>query len=69
MKHLSIVGLSAVLAVVVTVGGLLLIAAFARVDTYRGLPEVLLPPVEVLATKPGVERQADTTPAPGAGRI
>ena len=53
MKHIPIRGVAIVLAIAFTACGLLLIAASARVDTYRGLPEIMLPPVQVFGTRPG----------------
>jgi len=65
MKRIPIRGVAIVLAITLTTGGLLLIAAFSRVDTYRGLPEIMLPPVQVLGMKPGHEPNIGATPTAG----
>ncbi|HTT11564.1 MAG TPA: hypothetical protein VMG60_11790 [Burkholderiaceae bacterium] len=68
MKN-TIRGLAIVLAILITACGFLVLAVPARVDTHRALPEIVLPPVQVLATKPRDEQRAGATPESGTGPI
>jgi hypothetical protein len=60
MTRKSIRTVAAALAVVVTACGLKGIGALAHVDAYAGFPLVTLPRVEVIASKPEIERHVAT---------
>jgi hypothetical protein len=64
MNRIPVRAIAAVLAAVVAVCELKGVAGLARLHPYAGMP-VVLPRVEVIAAKPGMEQPvvADTAPA------